>query len=61
MYSLLAICLYNVWVLINLLLDFDLIQRLVARCKKYRPSITIRMVRKSYERWLLNLCENVGA
>ncbi|MCK4491347.1 MAG: transposase, partial [Candidatus Altiarchaeales archaeon] len=61
MYLLLAIYLYNIWVLVNLLLDFDIIQRLAARCKKYKPSITTRMVRKSYERWLIILCESVEA
>jgi hypothetical protein len=61
MYSLLAICLYNIWVLINLLLDFEIIKKAVATCKKYKPSITTRMVRKSYERWLLEICEGVGA
>jgi len=61
MYSLLAICLYNLWVLINLLHDFEIIKRAVASCKKYKPSITTRMVRKSYERLLLEMCEKVGA
>ncbi len=60
MYSLLAICLYNVWVLVNLLYDFNIIQRLAARCKKYKPQVTTRMVKKSYERWLLSLCESIG-
>jgi len=61
MHSLLAICLYNVWVLINLLHDFEIIKRDVATCKKYKPSITARMVRKSYERWLLEMCESLEA
>jgi len=61
MYSLLAICLYNLWVLINLLHDFDLIKILVASCKKYKPSITTRMVRKSYERWLISMCKSTEA
>lgn len=53
MYSLLAVCLYNIWVLINFLNDFEIIKRLVGTCRKYKPSITTRKVRKSYERWLL--------
>jgi len=61
MYSLLAICLYNLWVLINLLRDVDIIERVEATCKKYKPSVTTRMVRKSYERWLLAMCEGVEA
>lgn len=61
MYSLLAICLYNLWVLVNLLYDFDIIKTIVASCKKYKPSITTRMVRKGYEAWLLSVCESIGA
>ncbi len=61
MYSLLAICLYNLWVLINLLYDFEIIKMAVANCKKYKPSVTTRMVRKSYERLLLTMCEGVEA
>ncbi|RLI92701.1 MAG: hypothetical protein DRO89_01555, partial [Candidatus Altiarchaeales archaeon] len=61
MYSLLAICLYNLWVLINLLHGFEIIKKAVATCKKYKPSITTRMVRKSYERWLVAMCEGVEA
>jgi putative transposase len=60
MYSLLAICLYNLWVLVNLLYDFDIIKMIVASCKKYKPSITTRMVRKGYEAWLLSVCESIG-
>lgn len=61
MYSLLAICLYNLWVLVNLLYDFDIIKTIVTSCKKYKPSITTRMVRKGYEAWLLSVCESIGA
>lgn len=61
MYSLLAICLYNVWVLVNLLHDFKIIKRVVGTCKKYKPSLTTRMVRKSYERFLLEMCGKVKA
>jgi len=61
MYSLLAICLYNLWVLINMLQDIDIIRRLESTCGKYKPSITARMVRKSYERWLLAMCDGLEA
>lgn len=61
LYSLLAICLYNLWVLINLLHDFEIIKRAVTTRKKYKPSITTRMVKKSYERWLMSLYESVEA
>ena len=59
MYSLLAICLYNVWVIVNFLHDFSIITKLVATRKKYKPQITTRMVRKSYERWLIGICGSV--
>jgi len=39
----------HMWVLINLLHDFEIIKRAITTCKKYRPSITTRTVRKSYE------------
>ena len=61
MYSLLAICLYNLWVLINLLHDFEIIKKAVATCKKYKPSITTGMARRSYERWLVAMCGGVEA
>lgn len=61
MYSLLAICLYNLWVLVNLIHDVDIIKRVEATCKKYKPSITTRMVRKGYERWLLEMRGGVEA
>ena len=44
MYSLPAICLYNLWVLVNLLHDFEIIKRAVSTCKKYKPSITILII-----------------
>jgi hypothetical protein len=60
MYSLLAICLYNLWVLINLIQDFKIIEKAIATCKKYKPSTTTRMVRKGYESWLLAMHEGIS-
>ncbi len=60
MYSLLAICLYNLWVLVNLLQDYGIIKKSVISGKKYKPSITTRMIRKGYENWLLTMYEWPG-
>lgn len=54
-YLLLSVCLYNLWVLINLVIDGVIVK--LIECsemdgKKYTPSITTRSLKKQYISWL---------
>ena len=55
-YLMISICLYNIWVLVNLIVDSDVIKRFerIKTNKKYKPSITTRKVKKACLRLMLN-------
>ena len=55
-YLMISICLYNIWVLVNLIVDGNVIKRFerITTNRKYKPSITTRKVKKACLRLLLN-------
>ena len=58
-YLMISICLYNLWVLVNLIVDGNIIKRFERINKKYKPSITTRKVKKACSRLLLDDMECV--
>jgi len=59
-YSMFSILLYNIWVLINLILDQDIIENVIkkfgwrATSKQYKPHITVEMLKHALSR--INMC-----
>ena len=55
-YLMISICLYNIWVLVNLIIDGNVIKRFerITSDRKYKPSITTRNLNKACLRLLLD-------
>lgn len=55
-YLMISICIYNIWVLINLIADSNVIKRFerITSNRKYKPSITTRKVKKACLRLVLD-------